>query len=412
MGYIAPAGTPISAGTYVGALTRALSGPATARALAQSLASHGGHARGWLFSTGRAAMVVGLRAMRDITPDPRRDQVIVAGYTCYSVPASVVMAGLKPRLCDIDPRTLSFDLARLRSFDFSRVLCIVTANLYGLPNALAEIESVARDAGVLLLDDAAQSLGARYAGRAVGGFGDLGLYSFDKGKNITSLEGGALVASHPALVAKLDERVAALPGASSVHTAKTLAKLAVYALLLNPSLYGVVRRLPFLGLGRTVYEDDFPLRRYSPALAGFASTLYARLDSLTRTRARNAGELAAALRSVDALDPIDPLPGAAGSYTRLPTLARDPAERAAIVAALDAAGFGATVSYPQALCDVPEVVPCLATEDRDLPGARTVAQRIVTLPVHPYCPTGYAQRISQVLATRAQATLLPPACSA
>ena len=55
------------------------------------------------------------------------------------------MRGLKPRLCDIDPRTLSFDLARLRSFDFSRVLCIVTANLCGLPNALAEIESIARE---------------------------------------------------------------------------------------------------------------------------------------------------------------------------------------------------------------------------------------------------------------------------
>jgi perosamine synthetase len=409
MGYIAPAGTPISAGLYAGALLRGLTGGGAARDLADALATHAGHSRAWLFSTGRAAMVVGLKAMRALSQDPRRDQVIVAGYTCYSVPASVVMAGLKPRLCDVDPRTLSPDPARLREFDLSRVLCIVTANLYGLPNALAEIETLARDHGVLLLDDAAQALGARYAGRAVGGFGDLGLYSFDKGKNITSLEGGALVASHPALAAKLDELHSALPAASAAHTVKTLAKLVVYALLLNPSLYGIVRRLPFLGLGRTIYEDDFPIRRYSPTLAGFALALYRKLDALTRTRERNATELTAALRGSD-LEVIEPLPGSSGGHTRLPALARDPADRAALVAALDAAGIGATVSYPQALCDVPEVIPHLAAEDRDQPGARSVAQRIVTLPVHPHSPPGTAQRIAAVLANRGRPKGL--ACSA
>jgi dTDP-4-amino-4,6-dideoxygalactose transaminase len=342
-------------------------------------------------------MVIALEAMRDASTDPRRDQVIVAGYTCYSVPASVLRAGLRPRLCDIDAATLSFDLERLRSFDLSRVLCIVTANLYGIPNALAEIETIARQAGVLVLDDAAQALGARYAGRAAGGYGDIGLYSFDKGKNITSLEGGALVASNAALARALDRRVAALPRAGGLRTAATLAKLAVYSLLLRPGMYGVVRRLPFLGLGRTLYEDTFPLQHYSPSLAPFALKLLGKLPELTAVRAANAASLANALRATATLETVRLLDGASPGYTRLPMLVREAAARASLVRTLDECGYGATVSYPSALCDVPEIIPHLFAEDRQLPGARRVARHIVTLPVHPYCPPGYAERIARVV---------------
>lgn len=399
MGYVAPAGTPISAVLYTAALTQGLLRSATARGLGSALARHGGHENSWLFGTGRAAMVVALQAMRDSSTDPRRDQVIVAGYTCYSVPASVLRAGLKPRLCDIDPATLSFDLDRLRSVDLSRVLCIVTANLYGIPNALAEIEAIARQAGVLMLDDAAQALGARYGDRPAGGFGDVGLYSFDKGKNITSLEGGALVASNATLVRALDRRVGALPGASATHTATTLAKLAIYSVLLRPSFYGVVRSLPFLGIGRTVYEDTFPLRRYSPTLGGFAARLLQRLSELTKIRAVNAAALLAALSPNQNVQPVRLLAAATPGYTRLPLLVRDASTRDGLVQAVDAAGYGATASYPSALCDVPELASHLAAEDRDQPGARHVAKHIVTLPVHPYCPPGYAAQIAQAMAS-------------
>src|SRR5690606_13714195 len=109
-------------------------------------------------------------------------------------PASIVRAGLRPRLCDVDPATMGMSPEALERADFSRVLAIVSANLYGLPNALPAIERITRERGVFMLDDAAQALGARIAGRAVGSFGDAGLYSFDKGKIICTIQGGAIVA--------------------------------------------------------------------------------------------------------------------------------------------------------------------------------------------------------------------------
>jgi perosamine synthetase len=396
MSYVAPAGTPIAVSLYMRSLLRGLRSGAD-DSLARALAAHSGHTQGLLFSTGRAAMVIALEALREIAADPRRTEVIVAGYTCYSVPASVLRAGLHPRLCDVDPRTLSLNLDDLARFDMSKVLAIVSANLYGMPNDMARLESLARDAGVYLLDDAAQALGARLQGRPIGGFGNIGLYSFDKGKNITSLEGGALVTSDESLTRVLTRRWTALPRVPAPRVAITAAKLAAYSLLLRPALYGLVHKLPFLGLGKTAYEDDYPLLRYPQLLAGFAHSVYERLPQLTAARRANADSLRQALRANAALEPVPLLPDAEAGYTRLPVLVRDPAKRAQFIAALEGAGFGATASYPAALADVPELVGKLNEEDRRAPGARQVAQRIMTLPVHPYCPPGYAARVAQVL---------------
>ncbi|MET0532700.1 MAG: DegT/DnrJ/EryC1/StrS family aminotransferase [Steroidobacter sp.] len=396
MAFVAPAGTPISPVTFAVSLARGL-GSSAAINLGEGLARHAGHRRYWLLSTGRAAMVLALQAMRDLSKDPKKTEVIVPAYTCYSVPASVIKAGLKPRLCDVDPTSLSLDPEALRKFDFSRVLAVVTANLYGIPNHLQSIEAIARENGVWMLDDSAQALGATHAGRPVGGFGDVGLYSFDKGKNITSLEGGALVASHAELAAALDRRHAQLHSTSAARTATTIVKLAAYATLLRPTLYGVVRKLPGLGLGRTLYDETYPIERYSGTLAGFAATLLKKLPALTQGRRDKAAALNEALSKVPGVQLIDLPSDSQPAYARLPFLVTDPNRRAALLENLEAAGIGATASYPSALCDVPEVAASLPESDRDMPNARLVASRIVTLPTHSYCPPDLPARVGAVV---------------
>src|ERR1700754_4408975 len=102
MAFIAPAGTPISLRTFSTGLARGVMQSSIDAQLARALAQHGGHRHCRLMSTGRAAMVLALQSMRDAVSDTRLTEVIVPAYTCYSVPASVIRAGLQPRLCDID----------------------------------------------------------------------------------------------------------------------------------------------------------------------------------------------------------------------------------------------------------------------------------------------------------------------
>lgn len=397
MRLLAPAGTPVPFFRAGAALLAGAASGTAHDALRARLAAHGGHSDCWLYSTGRAAMVVALRAIRETARDDARREVIIPAYTCYSVPAAVARAGLVPRLCDVSPATLSFDLDALRRIDTSRAVAIVTANLYGMPNELDRIEAFAREHRLWMLDDAAQALGATLLGRPAGGFGDIGLYSFDKGKNITSMEGGALVASDAALSSSVARVNQELPPAGAGHALRSAAKLLAYSLALRPRVYGAVSRLPGLGLGRTPYDAEFPLERYSQALAGVAHLLLGRLPELTATRSRNATLLLEALADAPGLRLPQIVPGAAPAWARLPVFVDGPGRRDALIKVLLAAGIGATASYPSALNRVPEVAAMLPASDLAQAGAERVADTILTLPTHAYVPADTGTRIRRMI---------------
>ena len=393
MAFVAPAGTPLSLRDLADGALRSFAADAEAR-LRQQLCGTAARERAWLLSTGRAAMTLAFEAMKRAAGDSRKVEVIVPGYTCYSVPASIERAGLVPRLCDVDPATLTHDLESLAGVDFSRVLAIVSANLYGLPNALGDIERLAHDGGMFMLDDAAQSLGARIHGRPAGNFGDVGLFSFDKGKNITTLQGGGLVAEPGRLSEALDSAATEHMAASPAGTLATACKLPIYALMLRPVCYGLLRHLP-LGLGLTPYETRYPIAPFSRALAGLASLQLERLRKINGVRIGNAGRLRDSLAGLPGLSMPQVLPGVEPVFARFPILVA-PSRRAGLIEALERAGIGATASYPQALIDVPEVARRLPRDQRPTPGARELASRIVTLPTHGYCPADLPSRTAAI----------------
>ena len=383
MRHIAPAGTPISSTDlwrWIQGLSRASE---QLEDLRTTLMRDFQLSACEFVSSGRAGMTLLLETLYRLRDEPERNQVVIPGYTCYSVPASVERAGLQVRVCDIDPATLSYDLIRLKEFDFSKVLAVVTTNLYGIPDDLPAIERLAQQRGVFMVDDAAQGLGAVCADRPVGTFGDAGLFSLDKGKNITSMQGGILVTRSSTIASHLNCNVTALPHPASRDTALQVLKMMAYSALLSPNRYGITRRLPFLGLGRTPYVTHSPLTRYSPFLGVMASILYRRLKALTEERRSNALRILDALKTMPELTPIKASPEAYAVYVRLPILARDKHSRDILIKALNANGIGATTSYPSAVVDIPELQPRLLEEDLDAPGSCQVAERILTLPTHP-----------------------------
>src|SRR5688572_3359529 len=153
MSFVAPAGTPlrlseIASGLWQGSRSEAI------QELHAELARLANADACWSFSSGRAAMVVALRAMKAVDGG-RRTRVVIPGYTCYSVAAALENTGLSPVLCDVAPRTLSFDLDALGRIDMSGVLAVTTANLDGIPNDTPAIARLASAGGAYLLDDAA-----------------------------------------------------------------------------------------------------------------------------------------------------------------------------------------------------------------------------------------------------------------
>jgi dTDP-4-amino-4,6-dideoxygalactose transaminase len=392
--YLAPTGSPIGPGdlaAWIGALA---SERHAGERLSAAVAARFDLAYCGLVSTGRAGLTVMLRAFASLRPG--RTEVIVPGYTCYSVAASIVKAGLRPRVVDIDPMTLDYLPDRLSDVDTAPVLAMLATNLYGAPNDLPAHEQFARARGIFLIDDAAQAMGARVAGRPSGTWGDAGLYSLDKGKNITAMEGGLIVTRVPEVGTAFARELARAEAPGGMSVARDACKLLAYAMLLPPACYWLPQRIPQLGLGATVYTTDFPIHRYPDVLAAMGRRMLRHLDRFTEARRARAAALAAALRDVPGLRMPGPAAGAEPACLRFPLLAEAPLDRDALVARLTAAGIGATTSYPGAILDIPELQPLLAGQP-PTPGARHVARHIVTLPTHPYVTMEDVRRIGELV---------------
>lgn len=396
MRHVAPAGAPIRLVDLAAAAGHCLGRGDVSANVRRAVCATFRVRHSVLTSTGRAGMSMLLRALARLAPD--RPDVVVPSYTCYSVAASIVKAGLRPRIVDIDPATLDYSPDEWRSVDFRRVVAIVATNLYGLPNDLPALERLAREHGVFLVDDAAQAMGASIGGRLCGTWGDVGLFSLDKGKNVSAIDGGIVIANDDRIGAALQAAAAELAAPSTRDAVVDVAKAVVYSVLLRPWLYWIPTRIPQLGLGQTVFTTEFPMHRPSRPLTALACTMLPRLERFTRARRENAAALLEGLHGVPGVRTVTPHPGSAPVYLRLPILVDDAQARERTIAALWAAGIGATASYPASLADVPALQPHLAAGAVRASGGRKVAQRIVTLPTHAFVTAADRARTLETIA--------------
>lgn len=395
--HVAPAGAPIGMTDLVRWLGTFISQRAPVETLTEQLAARVGATYCAATCTGRAAMVVVLRALKRIRRD-QRDEVIIPSYTCYSVAASVVRAGLKPRIVDVSSDTLDYSWARLQSTDTARALAIIGTNLYGMPNDMPRLAAFARAHGLLLIDDAAQALGASIAGRPCGTWGDVGIYSLDKGKNVSAIDGGLIVSSRADVIRALQAEMETVPKGSAGEWWHIVMKAAAYSLLLRPWLYWIPNAIPQLGLGQTMYDTSFAVHRYGSAPAALALGMLGRLDAFTARRREHAEWLRGRLASFPGIALVSPAERSEPAYVRLPILVADPALRDRLLVALNAAGIGATGSYPGAIQEIPHLSGYAADVATPSVGA-SVAHRIVTLPTHPFVTARDLERTVDIIAS-------------
>lgn len=393
--HLAPAGAPIAPLDLAAWLRLAATadGPA---ALESALRARFGERDYVLTSTGRAGMTLLLRAMRPLAA-AERDEVVMPTYTCYSVAASAVKAGLKVRLIDIDPATLDYQPDALAGADFRRVLAVIGTNLYGLPSDMPAITAAGHAHGAFVIDDAAQAMGASVGGRLSGTWGDAGLFSFDKGKNVSAIDGGVVTTTSATLAEALRAETSRLAAPGAVTAAIHVAKALAYAAMLNPTAYAAAMRLPGLGLGQTTFTTDYPLERFDPRLAALAATMLPKLDAFALARRTNAAALTAALGALPGLRVVTTPAAAVSAALRLPVLCADGDVKQRLVSALQRAGIGATGSYPASLADVAELQPHLAGPVVAA-GGRDVARRLLTLPTHPFVTPADVMEVREVMA--------------
>jgi len=340
------------------------SGPKV-KELEAKLSAHCGGRPVRVFNSGTCTMEIALR-IAGIGPG---HEVITTPLSWVATSHVILEAGARPVFVDIDPVTRNIDLDRIEAAITPATRAILPVDLAGLPVDRDRLYAIARQHGLRVVEDAAQAFGSTWAGKPIGAIGDFVSFSFHPNKNITAIEGGALVLNDER-EAKLAEQYR-LQGV--VRTGFDGMEVEIVGGKFN--LTDVAARV---GLGQLPHLEAFNARRRELARAYFEF-----LD-------------APAMRALGLqLPPAD--------FTRtnwhmfqvvLPE-ERLTIRRAEVMAKLHAAGIGTGVHYPP--IHLFAVYRRLGWKEGDLPIAERVCRNILTLPLFPAMSRGDVDRVAEAL---------------
>lgn len=132
------------------------------------------------------------------------DEVITTPYTFFATAGAVARLGAIPVFVDIDPATYNLDVAQIAAKVTSRTRAIMPVHLYGQMADMDTVMRVAGEHGLIVIEDAAQAIGAEYKGRRAGSIGHYGCFSFFPSKNLGAAgDGGMIVTNDAARADKL-----------------------------------------------------------------------------------------------------------------------------------------------------------------------------------------------------------------
>ncbi len=184
------------------------------------------------FNSGRSALYVILKAL-DIQPG---DEVFLQAFTCNAVPNPVLWAGGTPVYVDVD------DSLNLDPEDFARKLAlslqegghpraVIIQNTFGIPAQVDKILEIAKKHNLLVIEDCAHALGAKYNGQRLGTFGDVAFFSFGRDKVISSVWGGVVTTDSDTFAKKINTIYKDVPTPPDRWTIKQI---------LHPLLFSII----------------------------------------------------------------------------------------------------------------------------------------------------------------------------
>ncbi|HWD20655.1 MAG TPA: DegT/DnrJ/EryC1/StrS family aminotransferase [Verrucomicrobiae bacterium] len=322
-----------------GALARAhyILGP-NVSAFEQELASFLGVKFAVGVNSGSDALTLALRALNI----QAGDEVITTPFT-YIAPAEAIhIVGAKIVFADIDPRTFQIDPADVARKITPRTKAIIPVHLFGQPAPLRELQALAQKHQLAIVEDCAQAIGSTYGGKAVGGWGALGCFSFYPTKNLGAAgDGGMIVTGDEALAHKL-------------------------------------RMLRVHGIERRYFHD---LHGYNSRLddlqAAALRVKLKRLPAWNNRRAVLAGHYTRALANL----PVETPKASEGSHVyHVYAILTD--QRDALQKHLETRGISTLIYYPRPL-HLQKVYADLGYHAGDFPHAEAVSNRILPLPMYP-----------------------------
>ena len=132
------------------------------------------------------------------------DEIIMPSFTFVSSANAFLRCGMKPVFADIDERTLNVSPQSIEQKITPRTRAIMAVHYAGVGCDMDAISGIAKKHGLVVIEDAAHAIGARYKGKPLGAIGDIGCFSFHDTKNVCAGEGGAICMPDKALAERAE----------------------------------------------------------------------------------------------------------------------------------------------------------------------------------------------------------------
>lgn len=322
-------------------------------------------------SSGTDALLVCLMA-EGIGPG---DEVITTPFTFFATAGSIARVGAKPVFVDIDPVSYNLEVSQIESKVTPRTRAIIPVHLYGQMADMDAVMQVARKHGLVVIEDAAQAIGAEHKGRRAGSMGHYGCFSFFPSKNLGGAGDGGMVVTQDA------------------QRAEKLIRLRAHGA--EPKYY------------HKVIGGNF---RLDSLQAAVVSVKLRHLDAWTAGRQRNAERYNRLLAELGVPIADTVAWGSKGSQTAriyTPKVVTErhifnqyvirTERRDQLKAALDAKGVGTEIYYPVPL-HLQECFACLGYNVGAFPESEAAAKQTLALPIYPELGDEQARHVVRSIA--------------
>ena len=351
--------------------------------LAELLGSHQ-----YSVDSGTSALALAVLDAKTYFPELQRPRVIIPGYCCPDLVAACVYAGVEPVAVDIAENDPAYDLEKLRRQLDDSVIAVVAVNFLGIAERLSDLRKLIHSLSLRarLIEDNAQWFPVHQAYIPVDS--DYTVFSFGRGKPLSLLGGGLLLARVP-----LTESVIEHIDEANIPSPLLSLKIRIYNLLLTPQLYLLLNRNPWLHLGETKYialekiqaMDGFRLARVKNNFEHYIARKF------ELKLYYDVAVLANGLQQLTVL-----ATPRARQLLRYPLLCPTAAIKNKLLAEMRKHGLGATQMYAVAIDQVRGVEGLVAVP-HVLENARSFAARFMTLPMHSGVTPAYQNEIQSVL---------------
>jgi perosamine synthetase len=301
-------------------------------------------------NSGTAALQLGLYAATG-SKKMKEGEVVTTPLSFAATANAAIANGLTPVFADVDPETFNIDPANIKESLTERTVAVEPVDVYGLPAELDEIKQLASKKKILVVEDAAEAIGARYKGKKIGNVSDISCFSTYATKNLHTAEGGFVTTN--------DEFMG-----DQIRMARNQGQSARYSQKIMGYNFRMLEFCAAIGLGQLP-----------------------RLDELNEKRRSNAEALMDGLESLECLSfqRVDD-PSSHAWYMFPVTLDENGAgiTRDKLVQRLKEEGVEADISWPTPIHLQPFYRETFGFKEGDFPVAEKVCKTIFQLPIQPF----------------------------